>query len=364
MLIQDVATILEQFAPLQLQVSYDNAGLCIGNPKNEVSGILLAIDITEEVLDEAILKKCNLIISHHPLIFSGLKKITGKNYIERCIVKAIQNNISIYSAHTNADSVFEGVNHKICEKIGLVNCEILDPLNNGLIKLVTFVPLSHAQKVRDAIFEAGAGHIGNYDCCSFNTLGDGTFKATGSAKPFVGQLNQIHTEPETRIETILPRYLEPQVIQALKNAHPYEEVAFDIYPVENKYITTGMGMIGDLPLEIDELLFLKQLKNIFQANGIKHTNLLNKKIKKVAVCGGSGSSLLQHAIRNNADIFITGDFKYHQFFDADRKIIIADIGHYESEQFTKELFYDLLIKYFPNFALHFSSINTNPINYL
>jgi dinuclear metal center YbgI/SA1388 family protein len=364
MLVQDIAKIFEQFAPLQLQESYDNAGLCLGNPQCEVEGILLCIDITEAVIDEAISKKCNLIISHHPLIFAGLKKIIGKNYIERCVIKAVQNNIAIYSAHTNADAVINGVNTKICEKLGLLNCKILSPIKNNLVKLAVFVPESHVQIVRDEIFKAGAGHIGNYDCCSFNTPGKGTFRGNDNAQPFAGEINQLHTENEIRVETILPSFLQSKVVDAIKKVHPYEEVAYDIYALENVNPTIGIGMVGELADEANEKIFLQNLKHIFQAKCVRHTNLLNKAIKRVAVCGGSGSSLLQNAIQNKADIFITGDFKYHQFFDAEEKIIIADIGHYESEQFTKEIFYDLLIKYFPNFALHFSSTNTNPINYL
>jgi dinuclear metal center YbgI/SA1388 family protein len=364
MLVKDVARVIEQFAPLQFQESYDNAGLCIGNPDTEVTGILLSVDITEIIIDEAIKKNCNLIVSHHPLIFSGIKKITGKTYVEKCIVKAIKNNIAIYSAHTNIDSVFEGVSFKMCQKLGLINLKVLSPSKNSLFKLVTFVPKDFTEKIREAIFAAGAGHIGNYGKCSFNIIGTGTFQGGENTNPFIGEKGSLHLENETRIETIFPKHLQSKIISALLSVHPYEEVAYDIYPLENIYELAGMGMIGELSEETNELIFLNKIKSTFSSGSIRYTNLLNKPIKKVAVCGGSGSNLLTEAVNKGADIFISGDFKYHQFFDTNNKIVIADIGHYESEQFTKEIFYDLLIKNFPTFAVHFSSNNTNPINYL
>ncbi len=364
MKIKDIINVLEDFAPLAYQESYDNAGLIIGNKNSETNGALLCIDVTEEIIDEAIKKDANLIVSHHPIVFSGLKKITGKNYIERIIIKAIKHDIAIYASHTNIDSVIGGVNSKICEKIGLKNCKILSPISNGLQKLVTFVPEDHADKVRTALFNAGAGNIGEYDSCSFNTKGEGSFRASDNANPFVGEIGKLHTEPEIRIETIFPKSIKSKIINSLLSNHPYEEVAYDIYPLENKYNKIGIGMIGELEISEDELPFLNRIKDIFNAKSIRYTNFLNKKIKKVAVCGGSGSYLLNNAITSNADIFITGDYKYHQFFDAEGKIIIADIGHYESEQFTKEIFYEILTKNLPKFAIYLSEINSNPINYL
>jgi dinuclear metal center YbgI/SA1388 family protein len=364
MKVKDITGIFEQFAPLLLQEAYDNSGLCIGNKENDVKAILLTLDITEEVINEAIENDCNLIVSHHPLIFSGLKSITGKNMVERCTIKAIQNNINIFSAHTNADSVTEGVSKMICNKLNLGNCRILSPFKSMLQKLVVFVPIEFANKVREAILNAGAGNIGNYDFCSFNASGIGTFRANENAKPFVGKPNEIHEENETRIETIFPKYLQSRIIKALKESHPYEEPAYDIYPLENTLNDAGLGMVGELSVPQEEMQFLKLIEETFKANGIRYTKLRNKHVKTVAVCGGSGSSLLNEAINSGADFFITADFKYHQFFDAEGKIVIADIGHYESEQFTKEIFYHLLIKKFPNFAVHFSKLNTNPINYL
>ncbi len=361
--IKDITQFFENFAPLRLQESYDNAGLIVGNPETTIDSALITLDVTEEVVEEAIKIKAGLIVAHHPIVFSGLKKITGKNYVERTLLKAIKNDIAIYAAHTNLDSVEGGVNGKICEKLGLVNCRILQPAGSLLKKLVTFVPVDHAEKVRKAIFSAGAGHIGNYDSCSFNSHGQGTFRGDETTNPYVGEKGQQHYENEIRLETIFPGYIQGKVINALLQAHPYEEVAYDIYPLENKFNKVGMGMIGDLPEEKEEMIFLKQLKDTFKIGTIKHTALKNKNVKKVAVCGGAGSFLLNQAIAAGADFFVSGDFKYHQFFDAENKIVIADIGHFESEQFTKELFYELLTKNFPKFAVHLSEVNSNPVFY-
>ena len=364
MQVKQITQYLESIAPLAFQESYDNAGLIIGRSEDEVSGILISLDITEEIVDEAISKHLNLIVSHHPIIFSGIKKLNGKNYIERCVAKAIKNDIAIYASHTNLDSVFGGVNSKICEKLELQNCRILSPGTDLLKKLTTFVPVAQAEKVRKALFDAGAGSIGNYDSCSYNVNGTGTFRGNDQSHPFAGKKNQLHLEEETRMETIFPKHLQSKIILALLNAHPYEEVAYDIYPLDNEYTQAGIGMIGELAEPMEELRFLGQLKEIFNCKVIKHTQLSGRPISRVAVCGGSGSAYLKQAMAQKADIFISGDFKYHQFFDAEQQIIIADIGHYESEQFTKEVFYELLTKNFPKFAIHLSALSTNPVSYL
>ncbi|MCF8370863.1 MAG: Nif3-like dinuclear metal center hexameric protein [Bacteroidales bacterium] len=364
MTVQEICKTIEDIAPLAYQESYDNAGLLVGDPKMEVTGGLISIDVTEEVVEEAIQKKCNLIVAHHPIIFGGVKRLTGRNYVERTVIKAIQNNIAIYAAHTNLDNVTGGVNSKIAEKLGLENCRILMPLNDELRKLVVFVPVDHAEKVRSAICDAGAGKIGNYDHCSYNATGQGTFRAGEGSDPFVGEPGKIHFEEEIRIETIFPKVRQGAVVQAMIQAHPYEEVAHDIYPIENKYALAGGGMIGTLPVPVSETDFLNTLKSVFGTGCIKHTNLLQKKIKKVALCGGSGSFMLKKAIAAKADVFVSGDFKYHEYFDAEGKILIADIGHYESEQFTKDVFYEILMKKFPKFALCLSGVETNPVNYL
>jgi dinuclear metal center YbgI/SA1388 family protein len=364
MQIKEITQFIESIAPLAYQESYDNAGLIVGKANDEISGILISLDITEEIIDEAISRSLNLVIAHHPIVFNGLKKLNGRNYVERSVIKAIKNNIAIYAAHTNLDSVFGGVNSKICEKLKLQNCRMLIPMQGFLKKLVTFVPTADAERVRTALFEAGAGHIGNYDSCSYNTTGVGSFKGNENSNPYVGEKEKLHFEEETRIETIFPKLIQQKVVKALLDAHPYEEVAYDIYPLDNEFALGGTGMIGELEEPMDEHQFLQTIKEAFHCKVLKHTTILGKPIKKVAVCGGSGSSFLSKAMAQNADIYISADFKYHQFFDAEQKIIIADIGHYESEQFTKEVFYELLTKKFPKFAVHLSEIITNPVSYL
>jgi dinuclear metal center YbgI/SA1388 family protein len=363
MTINDIVKSLELLAPLSLQESYDNAGLLVGNRNQICSGALITLDITEVIIDEAITKNTNLIISHHPLIFSGLKKITLDTATERIVMKAIKNDIAIYAIHTNLDNSIEGVNAMICSKLNLVDCKILDAGKKQLRKLVTFCPTAHTEKVREALFLAGAGHIGNYDSCSFNTEGIGTFKALAGANPFVGNIDQQHHEEETRIETIFPYYREKQVLNALFSTHPYEEVAYDIYSLENNNPNTGAGMIGKLPQPISEIEFLKQLKETFFTGCIKHSHLTGKKIEKVAVCGGSGSFLSTKALHAGADVFVTGDIKYHDFFMPEGRILLADIGHYESEQYTKELLLNHITKIFPTFAVLISENNTNSIHY-
>ncbi len=364
MRLNHVTSYLESLAPTSYQESYDNAGLIVGNPNWEIKKTLLCIDSTDEVVKEAIQKKCNLIIAHHPIVFKGLKKFTGKNYVERAVMLAIKNDIAIYCMHTNLDNIHVGVNKKICEKLGLVNTSILAPKKQLLKKLITFCPVKDSEKVRDAMFNGGAGVIGDYSETSYNTEGFGTFKGSESTNPHAGEKGKRHHEKEIKIETIFPGFAESRVVEALLAAHPYEEVAYDIIPLDNPHPRVGSGMVGDLPKPMDEKVFLKSLKKTFKAGCVRHTKVLGKKIKRVVVCGGSGSFLLGDAIRAKADIFITGDFKYHDFFDAEGKIVIADIGHYESEQYTTEIFRDVLQEKFNNFALLFSKVNTNPINYL
>lgn len=363
MQIKDITNHLESIAPLALQESYDNSGLIVGNKNTEVTQILISLDCTEDIVQEAIDRGCNLIVSHHPIVFSGLKRLNGSNYIERTVIKAIQNNVALYAIHTNLDNVLaNGVNGKIAEKLGLENIKILSPKGDILNKLVTFCPTDHAEKVKSAIFSAGAGAIGNYNECSFNITGKGNFKANDNATPFVGENGKRHIEPEIRIETIFPNYLQGSVIAELLNAHPYEEVAYDIYPLKNKHQKIGAGIIGDLKESFTTDNFLSHLKTNLKTEGIRYTSC-SKKIQKVAVCGGSGSFLLNDALRQNADAFVTGDFKYHQFFDAENRLMIADVGHYESEQFTIELLGEILTKKFTNFAVLLTNVNTNPIKY-
>ena len=364
MKIKEILNALECFAPLPLQDGFDNSGLQIGLTDVEATGALLCLDVTEKVIDEAIEKGCNLIIAHHPLLFVGYKSITGKTYVERCIMKAIKNDIVIYAAHTNLDNVKGGVSFKIAEKLGLTNAQVLSPKLEQLAKLVTFVPTNHADAVRKALFDAGCGAIGDYDSCSYNLTGEGTFCAPEGSNPYCGEIGEMHKEPEVRIETVMPHYLKGAAIKALIAAHPYEEPAFDIYSLDNAWNEVGAGVVAELPEEADELEFLKKIKETFQVGCVKHSKLRNKPIKKVALCGGSGGFLLSQAIAAQADLFISAEIKYHDYFGKDEQILIADIGHYESEQFTNELFYSIIKDLFPNFALHLSEVNTNPIKYL
>ncbi len=362
--ISEIIQHIEQIAPPALKESYDNVGLLVGSPTHKTDKALLCIDITEEIIDEAIRKNAGLIIAHHPIIFGGIKKLTGSTYVERSIIKAIKHDIAIYAAHTNLDAITGGVSFKMAEKLHLKNCRVLQPSQGTLSKLVTFVPVSHVEPVRKALFDAGAGNIGNYDSCSFNTEGAGTFRANEHANPFVGEIGVMHTEREIRIETVFPSHLQHKIIHALRTAHPYEEVAFDVYRLQNPNPEIGMGVIGELETETDALEFAQMVKKIFSCQAIRHTAFPSKKIKTVALCGGSGSSLLHEAMAQKADAFVSADFTYHKFFDAENRIFIVDTGHFESEQFTVEIFYEILSKKIANFAFLFSEINTNPINYL
>ena len=364
MQLKELTGFLESIAPLSYQEDYDNSGLIVGDPQAAITSALISLDCTEEIIDEAISRGCNLVISHHPIVFRGLKRFNGKTYVERAVMKAIKNDVALYAIHTNFDNVLNGVNAKLCEMIGLSNCSILSPKTGLLKKLVTYCPHAQADQVRNALFAAGGGNIGNYSECSFNTEGHGTFKASQGTDPFVGEKGVRHTEPETRIEMIYPAVREKDVMIALHMSHPYEEVAYDNYSLSNTFQDVGSGMIGTLDNETDELEFLKQVKSRLGSAVIRHTALRNKKVKRVAVCGGAGGFLLQQAISAGADVFITADYKYHEFFDADGKILIADVGHFESEQFTQQLLLELITEKFPNFALHLTAQSTNPINYL
>jgi len=362
--IKDVTHYLEQWAPLPYQESYDNAGLITGSLSWEAKGILVSLDCTEEVVEEAMQSGCNLIVAHHPILFKGLKKLTGTTYVERTIIKAIKNDIAIYAIHTNLDNIHTGVNRKICEKIGLKKLKILSPRTDTLSKLVTYIPKQHAETVISALHAAGAGQIGQYKNCSFQLQGIGSFMPTDSSAPFLGELNEQTFVDEIRVEMIFPSPIKNKILKELFQAHPYEEVAYFILPLLNENQEVGSGMMGELENAMEPLEFLQSLKASMNLKLIRHTKLQSRKIQKIAVCGGSGSFLLHHAISAGADLFVTADFKYHEFFDADNKIIIADIGHYESEVYTKELLKDVLMKKFHTFAINFSKTDTNPTSYL
>ncbi len=363
MKIKDITDYLESLAPLSSQESYDNAGLIVGNQNDEVHAALISLDCTEEVVQEAIDKNCQLIISHHPIVFAGLKKLNGKTYVERTVIKAIKNNIALYAIHTNLDNYKLGVNHEIAQRMGLKNVKILAPKPNSLFKLVTYVPQDSKETVLQALFDAGAGHIGNYSECSFSVKGEGTYLPNAHAQPAIGKNGELSREEEYKIEVLVSGHVKSAVNTSLMHAHPYEEVAHEWIPIANANQDEGAGMIGELPAETSEKDFLSLLKAQFNCHIIRHTALRNKPIKRVAFCGGAGGFLLSRAKSEKADIFVTGDYKYHEFFDAEGQIIIADIGHFESEQFTTNLIADILTKKFPNFAVNLTGTNTNPIKY-
>ncbi len=364
MIVKEVTAVLEELAPLAYAEDFDNVGLLVGSYTQEVSGILVTLDTLENVVDEAIVNKCNLIISFHPIIFSGLKRITGSSYVERVVIKAIQNNVAIYSMHTALDNSSEGVNAKICEVLDILNPKILIPQKNTIKKLTTYAPIHESEQLTNTLFEAGAGTIGNYSNCSFTNQGIGSFKADKHAKPTIGTIGETHFEKEAQINITFSAGVEKEVMQALFKNHPYEEVAYEVITLENANQDIGMGMVGALKKPMGETAFLKLVQQKMKASGIRHSKLLNKNIEKVAVLGGSGAFAIQAAKAAGADIFITADVKYHQFYEADDKIVIADIGHFETEQFTKNLLVDYLTKKIPNFAIRLSESITNPIKYL
>ncbi|HKK37831.1 MAG TPA: Nif3-like dinuclear metal center hexameric protein [Cryomorphaceae bacterium] len=361
--IKEICSYLEEWAPPAYAESYDNVGLLVGDRESEVKGVLVSLDCTEAIIDEAIEKGCNMVISHHPIVFKGLKRLTGKNYVERTILKAIKHDISIYALHTNLDSVLTGVNGKISDRLGLTNRLILNPKKEALHKLTVFVPKNDVEKVRRAMFEAGGGVIGNYSGCSFNIEGKGTFHPESGAGPAIGSVGKTQVQEEVRVELMFPAFLSSKIMAAMTASHPYEEVAHYLHSLENENQYVGAGMVGNLPQEMEGADFLSFLKDAMELKLIRHTPILRKVIKKVAICGGSGSFLLPHAKRAKADVYITGDFKYHEFFDAEDHIMIADIGHYESEQFTIELIGDYVRKKFTTFAVRLTEVNTNPIHY-
>lgn len=364
MLLQNIINILEEMAPLAYAEDFDNVGLLVGNPTQSITGILVCHDALEQVVDEAIAKNANLIVCFHPILFKGLKKITGKNYVEKAILKAIKNDIAIYAVHTALDNHTNGVNKIMCDALGILNPQILIPKDDFIYKLTTYTPQENAQKVREALFGAGAGAIGNYDNCSFSTLGEGTYRGNEQSNPTIGVKNQFTTTPEVKIEVVFEKYLQKKIISALFAAHIYEEVAYQITPTKNKHQQIGLGMIGTLAQPMSEIYFLNFVKKQMKIDAIRHTALLEKPVQKIAVLGGSGAFAIDAALSQKADMLITADLKYHDFFRAENKIILVDIGHYESERYTKNYIIDYLIKKIPNFAIGLSNHNTNPVKYL
>jgi dinuclear metal center YbgI/SA1388 family protein len=362
--IKDVCSYLESLAPRSYQENYDNSGLIVGNPNAAVTGVLVTLDCLEEIIDEALTARCNLVVAHHPIVFKGLKKLTGQNYVERTVIKAIKNDIAIFAIHTNLDNVEWGVNKRIADRLGLMNTKVLSPKSNVLLKLTVFVPAEYKDEVVNALHDAGAGNIGNYSHCSFQLLGEGTFLPNEQAKPSVGKQGKLERVNEVRVELILPEANKKAVLGALFKSHPYEEVAYYLSRLENENPQVGSGMVGDLQEPVEPFQFISSLKTKMGASVVRHTKLGSTKVSRVALCGGSGSFLLPQAIAAGAQVFVSADFKYHEFFDAEDKIVIADIGHYESEQFTKQLLAEVLSEKFTTFATTFSKTTTNPISYL
>ncbi len=363
MKIAEIVSFLESFAHPSLQESYDNSGLITGDSRWECSGIMCCLDSIEEVIKEAVEKNCNLVVAHHPIIFRGLKKINGKNYVEKSIITAIKNDIAIYAIHTNLDNVVNGVSGKMAKMLGLSNISVLSPQKEHLKKLCVFVPTENAIEVRNAIFEAGGGYIGNYSECSFNTEGTGTYKAEQGSDPYKGIIGRQHQENEHKIEIIFPGFLENKIVSAMKAIHPYEEVAYDILSLSNAHQKIGAGIIGEFAEALNENDFLNRVKLVFGIKIIRHSEFRNAPIKKVAICGGAGSFLISNSLLSGADAFITADIKYHEFFDAEEKILIADIGHYESEQYTIDMLQEILELKFPTFAVLKTKVMTNPVHY-
>ncbi|WP_353085250.1 Nif3-like dinuclear metal center hexameric protein [Flavobacterium sp.] len=364
MKIKEIITILEEMAPLAYAEDFDNVGLLVGNEDENATGILICHDALESVVDEAIAKKCNLIVCFHPIIFSGMKKITGKNYVERAVLKAIKNDIAIYAVHTALDNHKNGVNKIFCDALGLVNTKILVPKSNFIQKLITYTIPENAEQVRNALFEAGAGKIGNYEDCSFNSQGIGTYMGNENSNPEIGERLEFVEAKEIKIEVTFEKHLQSKILKALFKNHVYEEVAYEIYDLQNQHQNIGLGMVGELEKPLFEDEFLSFVKSKMQCGGIRHSSLLGKSIKKVAVLGGSGSFAIKNAIQAGADVFLTADLKYHNFYEAENKILIADIGHYESERYTKNYIVDYLKEKITNFAIVLSEENTNPVKYI
>ncbi|KIA99324.1 NGG1p interacting factor 3 protein, NIF3 [Flavobacterium sp. KMS] len=364
MKIKEILAVLEEMAPLAYAEDFDNVGLLVGDSSTEATGVLVCHDALENVIDEAIVKNCNLVVCFHPILFSGIKKITGKNYVERAILKAIKNDIAIYAVHTALDNHSQGVNKIFCDALGLINTTVLIPKQNYIQKLVTYTVPDNSEKVRNALFEAGAGKIGNYDNCSFNTEGFFTFKGNENSNPVIGEKEKLHTGNEIKIEVVFEKHLQSKILKALFANHIYEEVAYEIYDLQNAHQNIGLGMIGEFETPMNETDFLPFVKEKMLADGIRHSSYTGKKVHKVAVLGGSGSFAIKNAIQAGADAFLTADLKYHQFYEAENRLLLADIGHFESERYTKNYIVDYLRKKILNFAIILSEENTNPVKYL
>lgn len=361
--LQDIITYLEAWAPKAWQESYDNSGLLVGDVNQPLTGVLISLDVTESVVEEAYEKGCQLVIAHHPLIFKGVKSLAGNDYVSRAIRKAIKLDMAIYAIHTNLDHAGKGVSYEMASRLGLQNIHVLDPQKGRLKKLEVFVPAANKEGVLKALHDAGAGEIGNYSQCSFQSFGQGTFLPLDGAQPAIGKVNRREEVQEVKLEVLFPSHLEGGILRAMHQAHPYEEVAFFVFSLDNVHQEVGAGAIGEWASPKPTHEVLRQIQSVFQVPVIRHTALVHESIQTVALCGGAGSFLVPKALAKRADLYISADFKYHEFFDAGDRMIIADIGHYESEQYTKDLIVTYLSKKFTNFAIHLSERQTNPINY-
>ncbi len=332
MRVRDIQEIMEAWAPREIAWEDDNVGLQIGNSDKKVQRVLVVLEISFELLAEAKRKKVDLIITHHPLLFQPLKSITESTNSGRFVRQIIQSEIAVYSAHTNLDFTRGGVSFVLAERLGLTGVDFLHRTSGGMKKVSVFVPPDHVEAVAEQMASAGAGVIGNYEKCSYRTLGTGTFQAQKGATPSLGSVGQFETIPEVRLEMLVPNWRLPAVIKGMFDTHPYEEVAYDVYPLDNEPRDFGAGAVGDLEAPVRLLEFIDRVKDILKAHQVRFTGDSASRVKRIAVCGGSGGSLLPAALKAKADAFVTADVKYHTFQEARKKIALVDAGHYETER--------------------------------
>ena len=342
---------------------FDNVGLLCGRPEQELRGVLVCHDALESVVQEAIEKGCNCIVAFHPIIFSGLKSITGKSYVERAVMLALENKIAIIAVHTAWDNDFYGVNHGIAKALGLRHLQVLIPKKDALSQLRFFVPVEAAEQVRSAIFATGAGTIGQYADCSFNIHGTGTFLPLEKASPAYGEVGTWEQVSEMEVQILVENWQLPAAIQAMKDAHPYEEVAYYVTSLRNENHHAGLGQFGLLDEEMSAQEFLSECRAVFDVPVIRTSSHFTGRIRKVAVLGGSGASGISAAKKLGCDAYVSSDFKYHDFFQGDENFLLADVGHFESERFVSQQLADVISNILPTFAVLKSETKTNPVNY-
>jgi dinuclear metal center YbgI/SA1388 family protein len=333
MIVKNLIKHIETWAPPGIAWEKDNVGLQLGSTQSQITNVLLCLEVDSKVVDDAIKKRCNLIISHHPLIFTPLKSITDRDNQSDLIKKIIKNDINVFSAHTNLDFAKDGVSFQLAKKLKLQQIRFLKNLSSNQYKIVVFVPEKFVEKVASAMHIAGGGQIGDYSNCSFRIVGQGTFKGSNSTNPFVGIKGNLEYVREIRLEMIANSFDLPKILSAMKESHPYEEVAYDLYKLNNENVNFGMGAIGVLNQSMTKEEFLFYVSKSLKIKNFRYNSGKKNKIRTVAVCGGSGSDLADEAIKQNADAFITADVKYHKFQDVQNKILLIDAGHYETEIF-------------------------------